>query len=84
MMKKIPWGIIAGSLLMLISFITVGIIAVFVISNMMYAAVGSDDGLRESWWLIPLYIGDVISVISFVISMFFYFKKEKMIEEEMV
>lgn len=84
MMKKIPWGIIAGSLLMLISFITIGIIAVFVISNMMYAAVGSDDGLRESWWLIPLYIGDVISAIGFVVSMFFYFKKEKMIEEEMV
>ncbi len=78
--NKLPWGIFAGSFAMLWSFITIAIVAVFVISGMMYAAVDSDDGLRESWWLIPLYIGEVVTIIGFGISFFFYIRKEKQLE----
>ncbi len=48
-MKKVPWGIIAGAFAILWSFITFAIIAVFVVSGIMIADVGGDDGLRESW-----------------------------------
>ena len=79
--NKLPWGIFAGSFAMLWSFITIAIVAVFVISGMMYAAVDSDDGLRESWWLIPLYIGEIVTIIGFAVSFFFYIKKEKQLEK---
>ena len=80
-MDKLPWGIFAGSCAILWTFITVAIITVFVVSASMYAAVDSDDGLRESWWLIPLYVGEAVTVIGFAISFFFYVKREKKIEE---
>ena len=79
--NKLPWGVFAGIIAMLWSFITIAIVAVFVVSGMMYAAVDSDDGLRESWWLILLYIGEVITILGFGVSFFFYIRKEKQLEQ---
>lgn len=76
-MKKVPLGIIAGAFAILWSFITFAIIAVFVVSGIMIADVGGDDGLRESWWLIPLYIGEAVSVLGFAVSIFFYIRKQR-------
>ena len=75
--NKLPWGIFAGSFAMLWSFITIAIIAIFVVSSMMIAEVGADDGLSQSWWLILLYIGEAVTVIGFGVSLFFYIQKEK-------
>lgn len=83
-MKKVPWGILAGACAILWSFITIAIVAVFVISAMMYADVGGDDGLRDSWWLIPLYIGEAVTVIGFVVSTIFYAKKKTQLEREWI
>lgn len=58
-MRSFPWGIISGILAMIWSFLLVGIIALFIVSGMMYAEVGTDDGLRESI-LIPLLFGGEI------------------------
>lgn len=75
---KMPWGILAGSFAMLCSFLTIAIIAVFVISSAMYANAGSDDGLRESWWLIPVYIAEVISVAGSAFSIYCYARRKKL------
>ncbi len=74
-MKKFPWGILAGACAMLWSFVTVAIVAVFVISGMMYSVAGSDDGLRESWWLIICYVLEAVSVLGFGVSFFFYIRR---------
>ena len=79
-MKKIPWGILAGSFIMLCSFLTIAIVAVFVVSTLMIQEVGSDDGLRESWWLSLIIVIDIISFLSFIASFIFYIKKEKELE----
>ena len=75
--NKLPWGVFAGLSAMLWSFITIGIVAVFVVSSMMMKEVGQDDGLSQSWWLILLYIGEAITIIGFGVSLFFYTQKEK-------
>ena len=75
--NKLPWGVFAGIIAMLWSFITIAIIAVFVVSSMMIAEVGADDGLSQSWWLILLYIGEAVTIIGFGVSLFFYIQKEK-------
>jgi len=62
-MKKIPWGIIAGVCAMIWSIALLAIIAVFVVSSLMYAESGGDDGLRDSWWIVPLVITNVVSAI---------------------
>ena len=68
-MGKSVLEIISGILAMIWSFLLVGIIAVFVVSGMMYAEVGSDDGLRESGLLKMLITGELISGIGCAITM---------------
>ena len=64
-MSKFPWGVISGILAMIWSFLLIGIIAIFVVSGMMYAEVGADDGLRESALLTGLIIGEIVSGLGF-------------------
>lgn len=64
-MSKFPWGVISGILAMIWSFLLIGIIALFVVSGMMYAEVGADDGLRESALLTGLIIGEIVSGLGF-------------------
>ena len=78
---KLPWGIFAGTCAMIWSFITVALVAVFVVSSMMIATVGGDDGLSQSWWLIPLYITETLTVIGFVASFVFFVLKKVQIKK---
>ena len=64
-MRRFPWGIIAGIFAMIWSLTLIAVIAVFVVSSLMYAESGGDDGLRDSWWLTPLIITEIVSGIGF-------------------
>jgi hypothetical protein len=46
---------------MIWSFLLVGIIALFIVSGMMYAEVGTDDGLRESALLTILFGAEIVT-----------------------
>ena len=81
-MKNVPWGIFAAVCAMLLSFVTVAIVAVFTISGMMYSVAGGDDGLRESWWLVLLYVTAAIALAGFCVNLFFYIKMRKSISIE--
>ncbi len=60
-MSKFPWGIISGILTMIWSFLLIGIVALFIVSGMMYAEVGTDDGLRESALLTILFGAEIVT-----------------------
>lgn len=75
-MKKFPWGISAGICAMIWSLAFIGICAVYIISSLMYTEVGGDDGLREAWWLVPLYIGQLAAALGCGVSLFFYGTKK--------
>ena len=68
-MRRFPWGILAGIFAMIWSFAFIAIVAVFVISSMMYAQSGGDDGLRESWWIVPLIVTEIVSAIGCGVSL---------------
>lgn len=72
--KKIPWGIFAGILAMICSFLTVGIIAgaVLVISGIgkEYSII---SGFGE-WWMILLYVAEAVVVAGMVVCIIFYVK----------
>ncbi len=71
-MSKFPWGIIAGICAIIWSFALIALIGVYVVSSMMYAEVGGDDGLRESWWLFPIFVTEIISSIGLAVSLIGY------------
>ena len=68
-MSRFPWGILAGIFAMIWSFAFIAVVAVFVISSMMYAQSGGDDGLRDSWWLVPLIVTEIVSAIGCGVSL---------------
>ena len=68
-MSRFPWGILAGIFAIIWSFALVAIVAVFVISSMMYAMGGGDDGLRDSWWIMPLIATEIVSAIGCGVSL---------------
>ena len=77
--NKLPWGVISGTCAMIWSFVTIGLVVVYVISAMMYAEVGGDDGLTRSWWIIPLFVLEGLTVVGFVVSTIFYVKRRNAI-----
>ena len=68
-MSRFPWGILAGVFAMIWSFAFIAVVAVFVISSMMYSQSGGDDGLRDSWWLVPLITTEIVSAIGCGVSL---------------
>ena len=68
-MSKFPWGIIAGILAMIWSFTLIALIAIFVVSGMMYVEVSTDDGLRESWFMMPLFIAQSVTGVGTAVSL---------------
>ena len=68
-MSRFPWGILAGIFAMIWSLALIAIIAVFVISSMMYVYGGGDDGLRDSWWIMPLIATEIVSAIGCGVSL---------------
>lgn len=74
--REIPWGIFAGSFAIIWSFLLIAVVAVFIISGMMFAEAGSDDGLRQSWWLLPLYIGETVTGLGCAICILLYSIRE--------
>lgn len=66
---KSAWGIISGILAMIWSFLFVAIIALFIVSGMMYAEVGTDDGIRQSALLTGLFAGEIITGIGSAITL---------------
>ena len=74
--KEIPWGVFAGIFAMVWSFLLIAVVAVFVISGVMYAEVGGDDGLREALWLTPIFIGEMITGVGCAICLLLYRLRE--------
>lgn len=68
-MGKFPWGIIAGICAMIWSFTLIALVAIYVVSGMMYVEVSTDDGLRESWFMAPIFITQVITGIGCAVSL---------------
>ena len=68
-MSKFPWGIIAGILAMIWSFTLIGLVAIYVVSGMMFVEVSTDDGLRESWFMMPLFIAQAVTGIGTAVSL---------------
>ncbi len=75
-MKKFPFGILAGICGIVCSFALIAIVAVFVISSVMYVESGGDDGLRDSLWIAPATIAAAVSGIGCAISLILYRIKE--------
>lgn len=78
-MKKMPWGIFAGTFAMLVFFLTVAFIGIYVIFGAIANQTHSDFSAFQNWWQVLIFIGDIISVIGFIgcLSMYISIHKKR-------
>lgn len=60
MMKKIPWGVIAGVCLVLVFYLTAGIVAGWIILDRIEAETTGNASLFQEGWQIALFVADVV------------------------
>lgn len=80
-MKKIPFGILAGVCAIIIFYTSAAFIGVFYVLNGVAQQTGETVSPFASWWQILIFVIDVIAVLGFGTSLFFYVKKKKMYPE---
>ncbi len=59
-MKKLPWGIFAGVLFVLVFYITIGIVAAYLILNGIAGATSGSITLFTNWWQSLLFAADIV------------------------
>lgn len=64
--RKIPWGILAGSFAILLFFCLVGTIAAFIVLDMMAGETSMHATLFDEWYQVVLFIGVVIGGAGFI------------------
>lgn len=78
---KFPFGIMAGALGMICSYLILAIVVIKVVSYLMIINSGGDDGLGESPILIPLFIGAIVLGAAMVACIILYILKNKKIKK---
>ncbi len=81
-MKKLPWGIIAGALAIVISLITAGVVAGYVVLSAIAGATNNTVTLFQTSWQTFLFITDCLLVALFVMSIVFYIIKKRATHRE--
>lgn len=84
LMKKIPWGIIAGICFVIVAYTIAGTIAAFYIMNAITSIVEGAAGLFGTGWQTLLFVCDIIFGVLFIASlvMFILTKATKIFNEE--
>lgn len=82
-MKKLPWTLFAWICIEIAFFLTVGVVAAFLILNAIAGATSGSITLFTNWWQTLLLVGDVLfvggAVECFVMN---YLTKKKVSTEE--
>lgn len=74
-MKRIPWGIFAGVLGVLVFYLTAGIIAAFYILNAIAGATSGSITIFTQWWQTLMFVFDLVFAIGFVFSLVMFILK---------
>lgn len=80
-MKKTPWDVFAWICVELAFFLTLGIVAAYVLLNAVAGATSGNTGLFGSWWQVLLFIADIIVVFGAVFFFYMHFRKKAALKE---
>ena len=68
-MKKTPWGIWAGVFAIAVFYLTLGVVASYIILDAVAGATNTDATLFDQWWQVLLLGADAVCFLGFVISL---------------
>lgn len=82
MKKRIPWGVLAWVCAEVAFFLTLAIVAAFVVLNGIAGATSGGITLFTNWWQTILFVVDLIVVGGLVFCAYKYFSSKKKKDEE--
>ena len=68
-MKKTPWGIWAGVFAIAVFYLTLGVVASYIILDAVAGQTNTDATLFDQWWQVLLLGADAVCFLGFVISL---------------
>lgn len=74
---KLPWGAFAGILAMIISFMTIAVVALYIVADVLAIEGAETATLFDTWYQTVLFISDVICIVGFVVCLVFSVMKRK-------
>ena len=82
MKKKIHWGVLAWVCAEIAFFLTLGIVAAFLVLDGIAGATSGGVTLFTNWWQTVLFVADVLTVAGLVFFAYKYFAGRKRLKEE--
>lgn len=73
--QKMPWGVLAGYCFILALFVTIGIIAAYLIIGAISGLTLVETTIFDSWWQTLLFVADVFLVFGFGASLTMFILK---------
>lgn len=73
-MKKIPWGIAAGVLAMFVFWLTLAVVAAFMILNQIAMQTHVSTTIFGTWWQTLLFVADIVVAVGAVFCLFMYIR----------
>lgn len=71
-MKKMPWGILGGVLAMLVFWLTLAIVAAFMILNQIAMQTHLTTTIFGTWWQTLLFVADAVAAAGLVFCLVMY------------
>ena len=68
-MKKTAWGILAGVFAIGVFYLSLGVIASYIVLDAIAGATNTDATLFDQWWQVLLLGADIVCIFGFVISL---------------
>ena len=72
MIKKLPWGIIAGICLILLVLTVIGTVAAYIILNAIAEQTSASVTLFAEWYQVVLFVADVLFALGLIGSVVMY------------
>ncbi len=71
-MKKVPWGILAGTCMIVAFFAVVGTVGAYIALNAIASLTSATATLFDQWYQVVLFAVDIVSVIGLAFSLTMY------------
>ncbi len=65
MLKKIPWGIIAGVCVMIVFYATVAVVALYIVNSGVAAQTNQTTTIFGTWYQTLIFVVDLFAVLGF-------------------
>lgn len=71
-MKRMPWGILGGVLAMFVFWLTLAIVAAFMILNQIAMQTHLTTTIFGTWWQTLLFVADVVAAVGLIFCLFMF------------